>query len=467
MPGETHSERVVHPAHPVRAQHVWSRVSAIWLRHRDAGVAFAIRVASAVLVFGLQVFLARRMTLADYGTFVTISTWIIVIAGFAVMGFGESALRFLPRYIVQERWPRVLQFFRFGLMLPVGVASLAAGLAVFAVLHMSLGETAQAIVVIVALGLPFAVADFFLEGAGRAMGWYKLAIVPTYILQPVLIGAIVFLLVLQDGTIDAVAASLVLIAVSASLTMARGVVMVWRLQHSAGSLRAAGAGREKVRRNAPAWRLLWLRASLPLMAVYGMDDFLLYSDVLLLGILSAPEDVGVYIAAVRTLAIANFIHYAFMLVAAREFSVANALRDRALLQARITESSRMTFMLTVPAVVLTLAAGEPLLGLFGKSFVVAYPAMVILGIGFIIRSTVGQAFDLLAVLGHARAIVWLSGGCLVANVALSLILIPLYGIVGAAAATAIVMALRATGLALTAQRMTGFAVIAFQRPADT
>ncbi|MGI9388390.1 MAG: polysaccharide biosynthesis C-terminal domain-containing protein [Methyloligellaceae bacterium] len=447
------------PARPGRS--ILKRLSDLWALHGDAGVAFTVRVLSAVLVFGLQVFLARNMTLATYGQFVTISTWILVGASFGVLGFGESVLRFLPRYAVRHRWTQALRFFRFGLLTTIGFVTIAAGFAVLAALQMPSLSAAKTMIVLIAIGVPFAAADFYLEGVGRAMGWYKLAIVPTYIARPILIAAVVFTLVVRGVQVDAVTASLVMIGVLAGLTLAKGVAIAVRIHRAARSASSDEAASGRTLSTPPAWRRLWLTASLPLMAVYGLDDLLLYADILLLGFLADSRDVGVYLAAVRSLAIANFIHYAFMLVTARQFSVANSLGDRALLQQRITDSSRMTCLLTIPAVLLTLVAGYPLLLLFGEKFTTAYPVMFVLGAGLIARSSVGQAFDLLAVMGHARAIVWVSAGCLTANVVLSVILIPLFGIMGAAVATAIVMLLRAGALAAATHRLTGLSVLAF------
>jgi len=442
-----------------------ARVQRLWSRHASTAFAFAIRVASAVLVLVLQVFLARQMSLNDYGTFVSVTTWIIVIAGFAVMGFGESALRFIPRYAVRERWRDVIAYVRFGLVATVGATtclSLVVGVVAWTWLD---AGTFQTIVLLVAVGLPFVVADFLLEGIGRAMGWYRLAIVPTYILQPIIVVTSLALMSVAGYEIDVVRAALTLVAVTAALTLLKGGLIAVKLGRSS-KVTTTDPAQQTPKVRPATWQWHWWRASLPLMAIYGMDDFLLYSDVLLLGILATPSDVGVYLAAVRCLAIANFIHYAFMLVSARKFSLANAVGDRVRLQEEVQDASRMTLLLTVPAVLLTVAVGHLLLGLFGEAFVVAWPVMVILGTGLIVRASTGQAFDLLAVMGHARAVVWMSIGCLGTNIVLSFLLIPAFGIIGAAIATMLVMTVRAALLTMLTHRLTGLSVLAFRNAAS-
>ncbi len=93
---------------------------------REAATALLIRVMSAVLVFGLQVLLARLMPTDGYGGFVTLWTWMLALGSFAALGFAESSVRFLPRYQVRGRGAALRGYWRFGLVV-VSVASVALG----------------------------------------------------------------------------------------------------------------------------------------------------------------------------------------------------------------------------------------------------------------------------------------------------------------------------------------------------
>ena len=44
----------------------------------NAGIAFVIRIVGAAIAFGLQVLLARLLSLNDYGLYVTFWTWLFV-----------------------------------------------------------------------------------------------------------------------------------------------------------------------------------------------------------------------------------------------------------------------------------------------------------------------------------------------------------------------------------------------------
>ena len=177
--------------------------------------------------------------------------------------------------------------------------------------------------------------------------------------------------------------------------------------------------------------------------------------MLLLGLLAEPAEVGIYFAAVRVMTLAGYVYYAFMLISSREFSLARAERDNDALQARVLYATRWTFLLTVPAVGVMVVAGYPLLFLFGPDFTAAWPAMAVLGLGLIARASVGQAGDLLVVLGHQRENLVAAAMSLGLNIVLTLALVPVLGILGAAVGTATSQAARALVLARFARRHAG------------
>jgi O-antigen/teichoic acid export membrane protein len=150
--------------------------------------------------------------------------------------------------------------------------------------------------------------------------------------------------------------------------------------------------------------------------------------------------------------LAGYVYFAFTLISVREFSLARAGRDHDDLQRRVRRATRWTFWLTVPAVVGTIAAGHPLLSVFGPEYTTGYGVLAVLGLGMIAKASVGPAGDLLVVLGHQRANFAVAVMSLALNIALALVLIPLLGILGAAVATAASQAARAVALRHLARR---------------
>jgi hypothetical protein len=68
------------------------------LVQRLAGTVFMIRVASAVLAFGSQVLFARWMGSFQFGIYVYVWTWVLLLGQAIDLGLGTSAQRFIPNY---------------------------------------------------------------------------------------------------------------------------------------------------------------------------------------------------------------------------------------------------------------------------------------------------------------------------------------------------------------------------------
>ncbi len=415
----------------------------------DAARTFVVRVLAAGLAFGVQVFLARALALEEYGAYVTLWTWLLVVSLIAVFGFSESVLRFLPRYTERAQHHWALGFLRTGFLFTLfGSAALGAiGLVLLWIFSDAVSPVFFLPLLILAIGLPVMALELYFEGVSRSFGWYMLTIVPGFVARPLFLALGVLLALLIGLTPDAATVMGLVIAVTAAIVLFQALVVRRRVRKLFGAAKPAPA------------RKVWVKSSLPLMLVAGIDELYVWSDILILGFLVSAPEVAVYFAAQRSMSLASFIQYAFMMVSAREFSLANAMRDRDELQRRISSATRWTFWMSVPAVLAIILIGYPLLAMFGPQFTSGFTVMVVLGAGLILRASVGQATDLLVVMGHQKANFWISGGGLVFNIVLSVLFVPALGILGAALATTITFGLRAIVMTLAVRKLTGLWVL--------
>ncbi len=418
--------------------------SAVYLS--NAGMAFLIRIGGAAVALALQVLLARLLSLTDYGLYVTFWTWLFVASQVAALGFNDSCLRFLPRYFARGRLAEAHAFLGTGYRVVIGgsVAIAAIGLAAaWAVPHL-VGEMRWPLLVLCFIGIPILAFELYLEGVARSFGWFVLSAAPAYIFRPIALAMVVIAVALGGVTLDAPIALGAAIAVTASMTLGQAVILRRRIRAEIGPPATTAVDRKK--------RRLWLAATLPLTVIYGVEEIYLVSDILLLGMLADPAEVGIYFAAVRLMTLAGYVYFAFALISSREFSLARANRDHQDLQHRVLRATKWTFWLSVPTVLAALAFGYPLLAMFGPDYTAGYGALVILGLGLIARASVGQAGDLLIVLGYQRDGFVVAILSLVINIVLALVLIPVLGIFGAAIGTAGSQAARAAALAFCVKR---------------
>jgi len=99
--------------------------------------------------------------------------------------------------------------------------------------------------------------------------------------------------------------------------------------------------------------------------------------------------------------------------------------------------------------------GEYFLALFGPEFVVGERVLWVLVAGIVIRASVGPAESILVMSGKQNMCAIAYCGALLMNVMLNLYLIPIYGMMGAAIATAIAMGFESLGLYLIVRNSLG------------
>lgn len=186
----------------------------------------------------------------------------------------------------------------------------------------------------------------------------------------------------------------------------------------------------------------WLAAILPLTAISGLQIVSHNTDILMIGALATDADVGLYRVALSGANIALFGLTTVNLVLRPYFARAWASGDAVQLQKLATAGARVSIAAALPILVVFWLGGVWLLTLmFGADYNGAYWALVLLCIGQSISALFGPVGNLLTMAGKE----WIAlTGLLVStvmNILLNWLLIPIYGIDGAAIATGISVAI--------------------------
>ena len=125
--------------------------------------------------------------------------------------------------------------------------------------------------------------------------------------------------------------------------------------------------------------------------------------------------------------------------------IAEVIGDTQQIVSRYRLATRWIIILTFPVfVTLVLAPGVYLQLLFTAEFAAGWPVVIILSIGYLINAVSGPEGMVLEGLGYTRITFVNSVLMLVVNVGLGILLIPKFGIVGAAVATAVSVGLSAS-----------------------
>lgn len=434
-----------------RLQGLFSSSGEASLTRRLAGTIFLIRVISAGLAYASQILLARWMGSGDYGVYVYVWTWVLLLGSMLDLGIAASAQKIIPEYRLSGEHALLRGFLSGSRWMTGIISSLVALLLAGLVKLLSPWIDANTIVPLYlgCLTLPAFVVANTQDGIARSHDWMRLGLMPQFIVrQSLIIGftAGAFVLGLQLGAVVAMAAS----AAAVWLAMIGQMIV---LNRRLGTHVEAGAKAHDYRG--------WLKVSLPILLVESFYLLLSYTDVLVLERFVSSEEVGVYFAVVKTLALVSFIHYAMSATTAHRFTEYHATGDKERLAAYVTHAIKWTFWPSLAATVVLLALGKPLLWLFGPQFIVGYDIMFIAAIGLVVRAAIGPMERLLNMLGHQNACALAYASAFVLNLILCLILIPHFGGHGAAAATSIALTFETVLLFWIVRRRLGLHVLAF------
>lgn len=181
-----------------------------------------------------------------------------------------------------------------------------------------------------------------------------------------------------------------------------------------------------------------LSVSLPMLMTATMGFVIGQTGVLILGIFKSEAQVGYFSIAVKLATLTSFLLTAINSIAAPKFSELfhSGQIDELFYVAK--KSTRLIFFTSTPILLCLVLLGKPILHYcFGKDFVVAYPALLILIVGQFIGATAGSCGNFMNMTGHHiafRNLILISS---IANVALNFVLIPRFGVMGAAITTSI------------------------------
>jgi O-antigen/teichoic acid export membrane protein len=424
------------------------------LTKRLAGTIFIIRVVSAGLAYLSQVLLARWMGGSDYGVYVYVWTWVLLLGSMMDFGISASAQKLIPEYRARDERDLLRGFLSGSRWMTFIVSSMIALVLAGLIRLLSpwIEPATVAPLYIGCLTLPAFVLANTQDGIARSHDWMRLGLMPQFVVRQSLIIGV---------TAGALALGLQLGATTAMWTSCAAVWIAMAGQMIALNRRL----RASVEAGPKIYDFRgWLAVSLPILMVEGFYLLLSYMDVLLLQQFRPSEEVGVYFAVVKTLALVSFIHYAMAATTAHRFAEYHAKGDKARLSAYVTHAIQWTFWPSLAATCVLLAFGKPLLWLFGAQFVAGYDIMFIAAIGLVVRAAIGPVERLLNMLGHQHICALAYASAFLINAVLCVMLIPRFGGHGAAAATSLALSFETLLLFWIVRRRLGLHVLAFGKP---
>ena len=411
---------------------------------RDGLLSLIVKVANAALAVGIAVILARSLGASDFGVYSYVLAMVTVLA--IPVQFG------LPQFLVREttkaelvgdvnamhvvwRWAHLVSLLATAL-----VAIVFAAYCVFF-------DDSERPLLLFALGFVLVPLYAFgrLRGAAlRGLGYTLMGQLPDTLVRPLLLFLMLSaLLYFGQGGLDSTTAVSLNVASALAAFLFGALLLYWKAPKSKGRIRV---------RAEPGW----LASAGMLGSLGGLEILNKNLDLLMIGQFMSDEDVGIYRISVLAAGTAAFGLQAINVTVMRSVSRLYSSGDMVGLQVLTRQSSQLVFGFGVVLfAVLALSGRHILVWLFGDEFGSAYVPMMVLTFGHVVFAAFGAAGVLLTMSGNERLAMSSAGVACLANIALNLVLIPQYGITGAAIATTATYGIWSAVLALRLYRKTG------------
>lgn len=419
---------------------------------RTVGGAFIVNILGIGVSFLLQILLARLLGVQDFGQYALVLTWISLLLLVAKLGLDTATLRFLPEYSAKGQWALLRGFERRSTQAALAMSLAMAGGVVAAVLMLNhrLEPGLAPAFYVGSLLLP-AVTYLSLQGA-HLQAFHQVIWSQTSqnLVRPLLLmaGLTLFGLILELPLSAARAMELSLIVTL--LTIAGMALLKRRL------LPYIFFQGERNYHDG-----MWTGVAIPMLFITSFNMILNQADIIMVGSLLSTREAGIYAAVSR---IASLIPFAIVLVN----TITSPLIAELYSQRRLHDMQRMmtrvawgSMLVSAPLCLGIVVTAPYLLGLFGPDFISGSTSLAILAFSRLMIALTGSVGYLMSMTGHHKPAATILGVGAILNIVLDIILIPPFGIEGAAVASVITTTLWCIAMVLYAQRHIGINATVF------
>lgn len=391
-----------------------------------AGINLAGRILGGGIQYVYMVVAARLLGVESFGLLVLAFT--IVTFGGVVgrMGMEMAVIKFVSRFHGEtdrnSAAGAIYQALRTSLFVSLVLAVVLFLIAPHLSSEIFKEERLSEIVKVLSVVLPFSAFMSITLASTQGFHLMKYSVYGQNIIQPSLnIVMLVLFVVLGFGLFGAAAAHLI----SVMITCVISYYFLVSTFPSAKNLRKSAV-------KVPGM----LKYAISVAPVLFFNFVLMWTDTLMLGHYRSAFEVGIYSSAMRTAMISTLIISSFSTIFAPMASDLFARQEIGRLNDLFKVVTKWTYLINLAVFLLIILMPMEIIGIFGKGFEDGAGALKILALAQIVNTITGVAGVILVMVEKERLMFYNAFGAVLVNVFLNYVLIPLYGITGAAYATA-------------------------------
>jgi O-antigen/teichoic acid export membrane protein len=395
----------------------------------------AVYFAGTILTTGagyfFRIYLARTLGVEALGLYALGMSIVGMVALVNAFGLPAAAAKFIAEYSAKRDYARIGTFLRGSLGLLAGANVLLVFLMItggpWLALHFYHSPKLSAYFWPFTLIMLIGVFTTFL---GQVMAGYqdvaRRTLITHFIGTPATMLFSIVLITLGFG----LAGYLMAQVISAALVLALLVILVWRMTPPQAR---RWNGPARIERRVATF-------SVTAFSIAGVDFILGQADKIILGYYLSAAQVGIYALA---MALVGFVPVALQSVNqifSPSIAELHATGNHELLQQLYSTLTKWILAFTIPLGLTIMIFARPLMKIFGSAFEAGTAVLIVGTAGQLVNCAVGSVGYLLLMSGHQKQIVRIQAVNAVLIIVLSIILVQHFGIVGAAAASAIAVA---------------------------
>ena len=395
---------------------------------RGTAGSFLNKFAANGLLFVSQILFARALGLQDYGIYVVALAWLSILILFGRLGFDMATVRFVASFNSQQDFGALRGFLVVARTTALG-ASILVSTALALVVFLSgdaMSATTGKSLLIVALIVPVFSLVQIEAAAIRGMGRVILGDIPLSVGQPAILIGTFFILTTWSQQKSSAETVLVAYLIATSLTL----LILWPTM--ASLMPQASKTAKRIFR----WRE-WTGTAAMMTMVAGFGVLLAQMSTIVTGWLAGAEVASLFSAAGRLAGTLLIVSFSLCTTIA---PLAAGMTNRARLQEALDAGLKVILAACMVLAATLIVFGEFFLGLFGEDFKRAITALIIMAVGQLVAAGAAPAGIVLNMIGGQRLAAFILAGSAIVNLVLLLILVPAFGLIGAATATAVTIA---------------------------
>jgi len=382
------------------------------------------------LSFITQLVLARFLGVENFGDYVYITTWMTTLTLLGKLGFDVAAIRYVAEYRAKEDWPRLMGFIQRAIQVTIILSLISMGLiGGMTQIMANYGVIEGRLSLLFWIGTPILLLSALREvqiGILRGLGQVLKAISLDMVVFPLLIVTTISgYSLLTVARIDATTGIF-------SYLLAIGLVVIVQRFYIRKYLPSSSAIISSIYSTKE-----WMGTSLAMSFTSGVQVLIHRMDVLAIGTFIGTSQAGIYSIAVRLVHLITLSLNVTNLASAHLFAPLERLGRLDRLQKIVYLTAKLTFLSTLPGILILFFWADYILQLFGKGFISGLPILQILLVGEIVNISTGPNGLLLNMTGHHKKMVWILACTAALDFGLIAVLLPYWGSIGVATATAV------------------------------